>query len=222
MCGMSFSAKSTFAALLAPKLDAAVISLDAINEERGFHGGQGIPVEEWGRTSAIAHERARRALSGGCSVLIDDTGSPRFLRDAWRETAETHGGAFALVWVCISAELQHQRLLASRKTRDRHDVTDEVMAQHVAGFEEPLDENPIVVEAVDAASDARADEVASLIRADETLSESALFDEDQARIALAMDPRRAQRRRPRLLDVGPALVAGRRYSAYAVASGNSG
>ena len=44
-CGRSYSGKSTLARALADALPGVVVGLDAINEERGLHGGQGIPVE---------------------------------------------------------------------------------------------------------------------------------------------------------------------------------
>ncbi|GAB3386856.1 hypothetical protein GCM10027568_05800 [Humibacter soli] len=44
MCGLSFSGKSTFARALAKELDADIVSFDAINEERGLNGGDGIPI----------------------------------------------------------------------------------------------------------------------------------------------------------------------------------
>jgi len=47
LCGRSFSGKSTVAASLADSLPGQVMSLDQINEERGLHGGEGIPLSEW-------------------------------------------------------------------------------------------------------------------------------------------------------------------------------
>lgn len=40
MCGLSFSGKSTLAALLADELGAELLSLDAINAERRLYGGR--------------------------------------------------------------------------------------------------------------------------------------------------------------------------------------
>jgi predicted kinase len=147
MCGLSFAGKSTVAATIVEHFDVDLLSLDAINAERGLEGGKGIPVEEWATTNAIAHERARIALRAGRSVVIDDTGSPRFIRDAWRETAVAGGASFAIVWVRIDASTQRQRVEANRDCRMRMDVTDEVLKAHRAGFDEPTaDERPILVD----------------------------------------------------------------------------
>lgn len=147
MCGLSFSGKSTLAARLARELPAHLMSLDLINAERGLDGGQGIPSEEWARTNRIAHERARAFLEAGHHVVIDDTGSPRFVRDAWRTTAEAAGASFALIWVQITLDLQRGRVRANRESQGRADVTDAVLHEHAASFEPPTGEDAIVVDA---------------------------------------------------------------------------
>lgn len=146
-CGLSFSGESTFAAGLSSALGGELLSLDQINEERGLHGGQGIPPEEWSTTNRIAHERARALLAADRPVVVDDTGSPRFIRDEWRATASAAGAPFVLVWVQVSPELQRQRVLANRAEQVRPDVTDAVLEEHGASFESPVEENPLVIDA---------------------------------------------------------------------------
>lgn len=165
MCGLSFSGKSTLARQLAGGLDAELISLDAINTERGLDGGQGIPVDEWAKTNRIAHERATTQLRAGRDVVIDDTGSPRFIREEWRATASRAGAAFALVWVQIDAELQRERVQANRSGLSRHDVVDTVLAEHAAGFEDPVGEDPIVIDARDTTSEQHLAGILTTIRA---------------------------------------------------------
>ncbi|GAA1486972.1 AAA family ATPase [Brachybacterium fresconis] len=159
MCGLSFSGKSTLAARLAEGLPASVISLDLINEERGLYGGQGIPWEEWAKTNQIAHERGQALLEAGHHVVVDDTGSPRFIRDGWRAVAERSNAPFALVWVQIGADLQSERIRVNRRSHDRHDVTDSVLQEHRASFEPPTDEDALVI---DAESTADPEQVAAL------------------------------------------------------------
>ncbi|APX31451.1 hypothetical protein BH708_00455 [Brachybacterium sp. P6-10-X1] len=147
MCGLSFAGKSTLAKHLARELPAQLISLDLLNAERGLDGGQGIPPEEWATTNRLAHERARVLLAHGHHVVLDDTGSPRFIRDAWRATAEAADAPFALIWVQITLDLQRERVRANREARGRLDVTDAVLHDHAASFEPPIDEDAIVVDA---------------------------------------------------------------------------
>lgn len=165
MCGLSFSGKSTLAGQLGRELEATVFSLDSINEERGLYGGQGIPVEEWVESTRLAEERCSAPLRASRNVIIDDTGSPRFIRDHWRDVAARTHAAFALVWAQIDPELQRERLLANRLTGGRHDVTDEVLLDHVAHFESPTDEGAITINARDVSDPRHVKTIVDAIRA---------------------------------------------------------
>lgn len=137
LCGRSFSGKSTVAGWLQRSLSAKVVSLDAINAERRLAGGQGIPVEEWASTNDEARRRVASALRDGAVVVVDDTASLRFLRDAWRTVAGESGAAFVLVFLDISLDTIRDRLLRNRSGLERPDVVDAVMADHLASFEVP-------------------------------------------------------------------------------------
>ncbi|NNC11586.1 ATP-binding protein [Planctomonas sp. JC2975] len=147
MCGLSFSGKSTLAKQLESELGATVVSLDAINAERGLHGGQGISIDQWEKTHEIARERVRALLRTGRHAIVDDTGTPRFIRDRWREIADREHAGFRIVWVTIDEELQRSRIIANRGSNERHDVTDQVMAEHLATFDAPMTESAIMVDA---------------------------------------------------------------------------
>lgn len=160
MCGLSFAGKSTLAARLAEALPASLINLDLINEERGLHGGRGIPLKEWAETNRIAHERGREQLEAGRHLVVDDTGSPQFIREGWRKIADSAGAPFMIVWVQISPELQRTRVRANRLSRSRPDVTDAVLHDHRATFEPPTSEEALVIDALDTADPAQ---VAALV-----------------------------------------------------------
>jgi predicted kinase len=165
MCGRSFSGKSTLARVLARALKAELVSLDVINEERGLRGGEGIPVSEWVRTNEEASARTAVFLRTGRSVVVDDTSSPRFLRERWRNLADAEGARFVLVFVNATDEMIRTRLAANRQVSDRHDVADQVMEEHLDGFEPPAaDEAPIVVDA-ELDTEAMAAQVLKLISA---------------------------------------------------------
>jgi len=147
LSGISFAGKSTLATALGAALPATVISLDEINAERGIHGGDGIPVDEWVTTNGIARERAAAFLAAGITVVIDDTTSRRFLRDEWRSLAESVGTRSILVWVVIAPDAQRQRVEFNRREQNRRDVIDTVMAEHLSTFESPEeDEGALVVD----------------------------------------------------------------------------
>lgn len=164
MCGLSFAGKSTLASRLVEALPASLISLDLINEERGLHGGQGIPMEEWAETNRIAHERGRELLGEGHRVVVDDTGSPRFIREGWREIADRSGAPLMIVWVQISPELQQSRVQANRLSRSRPDVTDAVLHDHRANFDPPTDEEALVIDAQDTVDPAQVNALVEHLR----------------------------------------------------------
>ena len=164
MCGLSFAGKSTFGVLLAEELDGQVISLDIIDTERGLDGRQGIPLQEWAAIDRIAHERVEALLQHAGQVVADDTGSPRFIRDHWRATEKTSGVPFAIIWVQVTRDLQHKRVAANRSHQERLDVSDAVLAEHIASFDPMTSENPFVVDALDTRSRSRAVDIADSIR----------------------------------------------------------
>lgn len=137
LCGRSFSGKSTVAHGLREALGGVVVSLDAINEERDLRGGQGIAVKEWARTNDVAHQRVAAELVRDATVIIDDTSSPRFLRDAWRELSTRSEAAFVLVFIDAARETIVQRQAANRADGARRDVIDRVMTEHLGTFEPP-------------------------------------------------------------------------------------
>jgi hypothetical protein len=81
MCGIAFAGKSTVARRVASALELNLISLDAINAERGLSGGEGIPDARWEETSFVAMDRLRKCLEQGRGAVVDDTFSHRFLRN---------------------------------------------------------------------------------------------------------------------------------------------
>ncbi|TDD30842.1 ATP-binding protein [Kribbella turkmenica] len=144
LCGTAFSGKSTVARSLAPRLSAHVVSLDEINERRGLWGGDGIPVEEWIHTHELATDEVRDLLAAGTSAIVDDTSSPRSLRDNWRALATAAGARFTLVYIDVAHATIHRRRAANQRNPRRRDVTDAVLNQHLTTFEPPHpDENAI-------------------------------------------------------------------------------
>lgn len=137
LCGRTFSGKSTVAGQLADGLPGMIISLDGINAERGLWGGDGVPVEEWAHTMDLAHDRVSEAVRQGATVIIDDTSSPAFLRDSWRERAAALAVPLVLVYVHVDEATLRERLHRNRSAPQRGDISDEVLAEHLASFEPP-------------------------------------------------------------------------------------
>jgi predicted kinase len=135
LCGLSFSGKSTVARAIHTELGATVVSLDEINARRGLQGGQGVPISEWQRTHRIATAEVTAALRPGATVVVDDTSSPRFLRDGWRALAEQTGASYTLVFVATDRDEARARRDRNREQSSRPDVIDAVFDDHADNFE---------------------------------------------------------------------------------------
>lgn len=144
MCGVAFSGKSTLARQIAETLSLELISLDAINHERGLHGGEGLSVSQWEATSAIAMERLRRYLDAGRSVVIDDTFSHRFLRDRCKAVAHQYEAMFTLVFVDTPLEVIRSRRLRNDQVITRDSIRDDVFDAHYASFQFPAEDEAAV------------------------------------------------------------------------------
>ncbi len=146
LCGTSFSGKSTFASVLERELRATVISLDAINLRRGLRSGDGVAVVDWVRTHQIARAEVTAALQQRRSVVIDDTSSPRFLREGWRVLAQKVETRCVLIYLEVERDTVLRRREANNADSSRAGVRDEVLFDHLDHFEPPApDERTLTI-----------------------------------------------------------------------------
>jgi predicted kinase len=144
MCGVAFSGKSTLARRIADHLSIPLISLDAINHERGLRGGEGMSIAQWEETSAIAMDRLRQCLREGRSAVVDDTFSRRFLRDRCKVAALEFGAEFTIIFVDTPIEEIRSRRAANYQTPTRHHVRDDLFEDHYKTFQFPTADEPVV------------------------------------------------------------------------------
>lgn len=144
MCGLAFSGKSSAARKITAELDIALVSLDAINEERGLDGGAGLPVERWEGTSHIAMGRLRSLLEGGRTVVIDNTFSHRFLRDRCRGVAARADARFVLLYMATPLVVIDRRRAANGAHPTRPRIDEDVFAAHRDGFQRPTPDEAAV------------------------------------------------------------------------------
>jgi len=114
LCGLPYSGKSSFAQALAAD-GFEVISLDAINQERGFGiDGAPVPGSEWLETHQIAHSRMRALLADDKPVVWDDTNYAAWIRDPIFEAAIEAGGDPVVVFVDTPIEeIRNRRATAT-------------------------------------------------------------------------------------------------------------
>jgi predicted kinase len=102
--------------------------------------GRAFPIAEWARTNEIARDHVTAELAKDRTVIIDDTSSPRFLRDGWRRLSADLGAHLVLVFIDASRETITRRQAANRSNGERDDVIDGVMAEHLDAFEPPAED----------------------------------------------------------------------------------
>lgn len=148
MCGIAFSGKSTLAKSIAERLDAVLISFDAINESRGLNGGDGsMTKKQWLETHDIALQKAELLLRQNQSVVLDDTFSHRFLRNQATGIAAKTNSCFQIIALRTPINEVQKRRVENDKTLNRSPISDEVFDAHVQEFQEPdPDENAMLVE----------------------------------------------------------------------------
>jgi predicted kinase len=145
MCGLSFSGKTTLAKAVTRLVGAEYVGLDDINEERGLRGGEGVPVEEWEKTSALAIERIGRALAAGRDVVLDDTLCFRWLRVRYAAVADLHGAQFVLIYISTPLPEIYSAITRNDAVAQRQPIRADVFETHVRCFEHPTtEERPVV------------------------------------------------------------------------------
>src|SRR5262245_19091435 len=144
MCGVAFSGKSTLARRIADELSIILISLDAINHERGLRGGDGMSIAQWEETSAIAMNRLRECLREGKSAVVDDTFSRRLLGDRFKTVALEFGAEFTIVFVDTAIEEIRSRRESNFQRATRHHVREDVFEDHYKTFQFPTADEPVV------------------------------------------------------------------------------
>lgn len=143
LCGKSYCGKSTLAAAIARQTGAVIVSLDAINAERGLYGGLGIPDGEWLRSHQLALQRVEEALATGLSVIVDDTNCFRFLRDGYRAVAARLDVQSLLLYLDLPMDALLARASADDPTRPP--VASDVLLELVGKFEAPAPEEQAIV-----------------------------------------------------------------------------
>jgi len=137
MCGYSFSGKSYVANLFSQKTGAEIISLDNINEERGFDNNSEIPRDEWENTHKIALDKLENYLNEGKSVIIDDTNPLLKLRERFRKVATSKNIQTIVVYIDTPIEEIENRIKQVELNSSRHIAPAKSRADLISMFEKP-------------------------------------------------------------------------------------
>lgn len=145
LCGPSLAGKSTAARLIGERLVCAVVSADAINEERGLpFGAEGLPDSAWAETLRIQLQRLRDHAAAGRSVVIDDTLCFRWLRDRWRAETTAAGAEAVLLVLPLARDGLLARYAELRAAGRRPLLSEARLLHHFDTFEWPAPEEGAV------------------------------------------------------------------------------
>ena len=153
LCGLPFAGKSTLALALARRFGWVIISIDAINHERGLgQNATPITLAQWDETYAEAYHRLSAALAAQQTVIFDAVSFTRTQRDDLRAIAAERGAATRVIYLDAPVAVCRGRWLDNRATGARSDVREEDFEHVVTRFEPPLaSEDPLIYDQSEAA-----------------------------------------------------------------------
>lgn len=151
LCGVAGSGKTTYA----KQLETLGYTRLSIDEHIWTHAGRyGIDYEphEYERLQIEAESALRRRLvdvvTAGRSAVVDFSFWQRARRDRYKALVEGAGGTWRLVYLKADPD-EVRRRLKERATRfdanAAFPVTEQMLEQYLAGFEEPVDEGEEVI-----------------------------------------------------------------------------
>lgn len=151
--GVQGVGKSTFAELLAPRIDAVIVASDVLKVEVGgvvLKEGMLDYYTEFGRDYVqrlydALLRRCHAHLSAGHSVICDASFERREDRARARDLAAESGAAFLAVECLCWETVRYHRLRRRLEAQGREDLVDEtwrVYVDHARHYEEFLDEVP--------------------------------------------------------------------------------
>jgi predicted kinase len=143
--GLPFSGKSTLVREVVRQRGCVVIDIDAINTARGLGiAGAAITPEDWAISFATARAQLGAALAAGESVAYDGHVWSRGQRDEFRALAQLADADVTFIYLDTPVSVVHERWLANRRTKLRHDVPNDLFAQAVALMEPPDEEERVM------------------------------------------------------------------------------
>jgi len=141
LCGPSLAGKSTVAERIARVTGAVVLCADVVNAERGLpFGAEGLPESAWRETLRILLERLHTHARSGHSVVVDDTQCYRWLRDRYRSECIASGLRPILLLLSQPTRVLYERHARATARASRAVLSHERLADHLARFEWPSDD----------------------------------------------------------------------------------
>lgn len=153
MCGVAGSGKTTYAQDL-ERQGYARLSIDEEVWRRFGRYGIDYPAEEYAALSLTTEEALRvrllELIDAGRRVVVDLSFWQRAGRDEYKQLIEAAGGRWRLVYLKVPPDVLRSRLARRAERFDANaafPITDDLLADFLAGFEEPHGEGEETIQA---------------------------------------------------------------------------
>ena len=145
MTGLPYSGKTTLVKKLVKKINCKVISTDEILKEKGFWKEKEPTQKDWEVAYVEAGEEVKKYLIKGENVIFDESNLLYSQRENLRKIAQDLGIKSKLIYVKIDKNEALKRWKENSKTKQKHQLSKEIIERACSIFEEPkLGEKPIV------------------------------------------------------------------------------
>ena len=145
MTGLPYSGKTTLVKNIIRKINCKVISTDEILREKGFWKEKEPMQKDWEIAYVQAGEEVKRCLTGGENVIFDESNLLYNQRENLRKIAEKLGIKSKVIYVKIDKEEALKRWRKNSETKQKHQLSKEIIEKTCNIFEEPkLNEKAVI------------------------------------------------------------------------------
>jgi len=147
LCGFPYAGKSFIAKQLLEQTDITFVSIDEIFNRHGFDWDSNtLPdTQTWEQIFNESYEQTKQLLQNGKNVLYDSTNQTVASRNKLREIANVAGAETKVVFIKSSTENVWERWAENQKIPNRSVVSKDLVQETINMFEEPTEEENLVV-----------------------------------------------------------------------------
>lgn len=145
MTGLPYSGKTTLVKKLVKKIDCKVTSTDEILKEKGFWKEKEPTQKDWEIAYVEAGEEVKKYLTNGENVIFDESNLLYSQRENLVKMAQNLGVNVKLIYVKIDKNEALKRWEENSKTKQKHQLTKEIIEMACDIFEEPKEDEKAII-----------------------------------------------------------------------------
>lgn len=147
LCGFPYAGKSYVSSQLQQQTDIQIVAIDDIFKAKEFDWDANIfPNEsEWKDIFEESYTQVKQALLDGKNVLYDSTNQTLASRDKLRKVAESVGADTYVLYIKTPVETVWERWEENHNNPQRSVVSRELVQQTIDMFEEPTEDEGVIM-----------------------------------------------------------------------------